>query len=214
MQHRGNLAMGTLLTHDQHKEAPVESQSATSTYTFASSLALALQAAFDGGRLTSDGGLPWLAEADHALGLCRALAACIPDWRRAHVPHALEELVRQRVFHIACGYEDQNEATTWRHDPVLKLVCGQRPESGAPLASQPTLCRLENAVDRHACRRLAPARLRLYLAARARAGPPRRILLDLDSTADPRHGHEARAAGGNGRSRLLPPAHVPSAARL
>jgi hypothetical protein len=186
--------MVTLLTHDQHKEAPVESQSATSTYTFASSMALALEAAFDGGRLTSDGGLPWLAEADHALGLCHALAACIPDWRRAHVQHALEALVRQRVFHIACGYEDQNEATTLRHDPVLKLVCGQRPESGAPLASQPTLCRLENAVDRHACRRLAQALLRLYLAARAPAGPPRRILLDIDSTADPTHGQQEGTA--------------------
>src|SRR5919202_6462132 len=167
--------MVTLLRHDQHKEAPVDSQSATPTYTFASSTALALEAAFDGGRLTSDGGLPWLAEADHALGLCRALAACIPDWRRAHVQHALEELVRQRVFQIACGYEDQNDATTLRHDPLLKLVCGQLPAE-ADLASQPTLSRLENAVDAKACYRLALALGQLYLQEREREGIPTRIV--------------------------------------
>ena len=67
-----------------------------------------LQARFDGPQLTSDGGLCWLAEADTALGLCAALAAQIPEWRRGPVRHALEALVRQRIFQIACGYEDQN----------------------------------------------------------------------------------------------------------
>jgi len=130
-------------------------QSATERHTVATACGLALEAAFDGGRLTSDGGLPWLAEADRALGLCAALAACIPEWRRAHIQHSLETLVRQRLFQIACGYEDQNDAATLRHDPLLKLVCGRLPEQGAALASQPTLSRLENAVDRQACRRLA-----------------------------------------------------------
>ena len=186
--------MVTLLVHDQRKETPVDSQSATPTYPFASATALALEATFDGGRLTSDGGLPWLLEADRALGLCSALAGCIPEWRRAHVRHALEALVRQRVFQIACGYEDQNDATTLRHDPLLKLVCGRCPESGAPLASQPTLCRLENAVDRHTCRRLAHALLALYLRVRDADGPPRRIVLDIDSTDDPTHGQQEGTA--------------------
>src|ERR671938_1152677 len=160
-------------------------QSATPAYTFATSTALALEATFDGGRLTSDGGLPWLAEAEDEVGICAALAACVPEWRRGPLRHSLAALVRQRVFQIACGYEDQNDADTLRADPLLKLVCGRRPESGAPLASQPTLCRLENAVDRHACRRLAHALLALYLRARDADGPPRRIVLDSDSTADP-----------------------------
>jgi Transposase DDE domain group 1 len=137
----------------------MRSQSATPTYEFATATALALEAAFDGGRLTSDGGLPWLAEAEAVTGICAALAACVPEWRRGPVQHSLAALVRQRVFQIACGYEDQNDADTLRHDPLLKLVCGQLPESGAALASQPTLSRLENAVDRHACRRLAHAGL-------------------------------------------------------
>src|SRR2546421_3530544 len=151
-------------------------QSATSTYTFATSTALALEATFDGGRLTSDGGLPWLAEAEEELGICAAFATCVPEWRRGPVRHSLVALVRQRVFRIACCYEDQNDADTLRMDPLLKLVCGRRPESEADLASQPTLSRLENAVDRQACRRLAPALLDVYVRARARDGIPTRIL--------------------------------------
>ena len=85
-----------------------------------------VEAAFDGGRLTSDGGLPWLAEADNALGLCAALASTIPEWRRGPVRHTLETLVRQRLFQIACGYADQDDADTLRTDPLLKLVCGRR----------------------------------------------------------------------------------------
>ncbi len=81
-----------------------------------------LEAAFDGGRLTSDGGLPWLGEADPALGLCDRLAVCIADWRQGPVRHTLPDLLRQRVFGLACGYADQYDAATLRHDPLLKLV--------------------------------------------------------------------------------------------
>ena len=146
-----------------------------------------LDAAFDGPQLTSDGGLCWLAEADAALGLCPALAAHIPEWRHRAVRHSLETLVRQRVFQIACGYEDQDDADTLRTDPLLKLVCGRLPEE-ADLASQPTLSRLENAVDYKACYRLAVALVHLYLQERERDGVPARIVLDLDGTDDPAHG--------------------------
>jgi hypothetical protein len=172
----------------------VLSQSATPTYTFATATALALEAAFDGGRLTSDGGLPWLARAEEAVGICAALAACVPEWRRAHIHHSIAALVRQRVFGIACGYEDQNDADTLRRDPLLKLVCGRRPESDPDLASQPTMSRLENAVDRQACRRLAHALLGVYLRAREQAGVPRHIVLDIDSTDDPTHGDQEGSA--------------------
>jgi Transposase DDE domain group 1 len=172
----------------------VSTQSATMSYHFATATALALEVAFDGGRLTADGGLPWLAEAEAATGICAALAAGVPEWRRGTVRHSLAALVRQRVFQIACGYEDQNDADTLRTDPLLKLVCGRLPESGADLASQPTLSRLENAVDRQACRQLAHALLDVYLAQRGQAGPPARILLASDSTADPTHGHQEGSA--------------------
>jgi hypothetical protein len=157
---------------------------------FRTGAGLPLEAVFDAGRLTSDGGLPWLAEADEALGLCAALAACVPEWRQRIVRHSLATLVRQRVYQIACGYEDQDDADTLRTDPLLKLVCGRRPVSGADLASQPTFSRLENAVDRHAIEALAAAIVAVYIAQRGRAGAPCRLLLDLDGTADPAHGDQ------------------------
>src|SRR5690349_303441 len=166
------------------------SHATTSPVQFDTPLGVPLEATFDAGRLTSDGGLPWLAEADTALGLCPALAGCIPEWRRGPVQHSLETLVRQRLFQIACGYADQNDATTLRTDPLLKLVCGRRPLSGAALASQPTLSRLENAVDRQAVEQLATVLVDLYVRERGRAGPPRRIVLDFDGTADPAHGEQ------------------------
>jgi hypothetical protein len=153
-----------------------------------------LVAAFDGGRLTSDGGLPWLAEADAALALCARLARCIPEWRRGPVVHSLETLVRQRVFQIACGYEDQDDADRLRTDPLLKLVCGRLPDSGVPLASQPTMSRLENHISRRTAERLAVALVDLYLHARSRHGPPARILLDFDGTDDPAHGQQEGVA--------------------
>jgi DDE family transposase len=164
--------------------------SATARPRFPTAPGLPLRAAFDAGRLTSDGGVPWLAEADRALGLCDALAACIPEWRRGPVRHRLGMLVRQRVFQIACGYADQNDADQLRADPLLKLACGRLPQSGPDLASQPTLSRLENAVDRPAIERLATALVRIYVRERGQAGPPRHVLLDLDGTDDPAHGHQ------------------------
>jgi hypothetical protein len=152
-----------------------------------------LRATFDGPQLTSDGGLPWLAEADATLGLCAALAAEVPEWRQRSGEHSLQELVCQRVLQIACGYEDQDDADTLRHDPLFKLACGRQPEDG-PLASQPTLSRFENAVDRRACYRIADALFQLYLAQRGKEGTPDRILIDADSTDDPTHGDQEGSA--------------------
>jgi hypothetical protein len=149
---------------------------------------------FDGGQVTSDGGLPWIVEAEAALGVCAALAGCVPEWRRGGVRHSLERLVRQRVFQIACGYEDQNDADRLRTDPAFKLACGRLPASEADLASQPTLSRLENAVDRHAVERLAASLVDVYIRERGRAGVPTRLLLDLDGTADPAHGEQEGVA--------------------
>lgn len=166
----------------------------TTALRFETRAGVPLLAAFDGGRLTSDGGLPWLAEADAALALCATLARCIPDWRRRRGRHSLETLVRQRVFQIACGYEDQNDAATLRSDPLLKLVCGRLPDSGWDLASQPTFSRLENALDRHTLERLAGALVDLYLRERGRPGVPHHVLIDVDGTDDPAHGEQEGVA--------------------
>jgi hypothetical protein len=163
---------------------------ATTKMRFQTEAALALEAAFDGGRLTSDGGLLWLKEANAELGLCEAMAECVPEWRRRKGRHSLIALIRQRVFQIACGYEDQNDSNTLRADPLLKLVCGSLPETGADLASQPTISRMENAVNARSCYRMAKELLELYLKRRGESGIPKKVLLDFDSTADPTHGEQ------------------------
>ena len=120
--------------------------------------------------------------------------------------HAREALVRQRVFQIACGYEDQDDADTLRTDPLLKVVCGQLPDTGRDLASQPTVSRLENAVDRKSCYQLAVALGELYLRERERDGIPTHVVLDVDGTDDPTHGQqEGSAYHGYYRQHMLHP---------
>ena len=163
---------------------------ATTGMRFETGTRLALEAAFDGGRITSDGGLVWLARADSELALCERVAEHVPEWRKRKGRHSLEALVKQRVFQIACGYEDQNDSNSLREDPLLKLLCGSMPHSGADLASQPTISRLENAPSAGACYRMAQALFELYLEQRGKDGTPEKILLDFDSTADPTHGDQ------------------------
>jgi hypothetical protein len=163
---------------------------ATPTTRFETPTNLALEVAFDGGKLTSDGGLTWLCRVDSELGLCEKIAEHVPEWRTGKVRHSLVALLKQRVFQIACGYEDQNDANSLRTDPLLKLVCGSLPETGADLASQPTLSRLENAPDARACYRMAKELFELYMKRRSTGDAPSKILLDFDSTDDPTHGEQ------------------------
>ena len=164
--------------------------SATTRMRFETPAPLVLEAAFDGGRITSDGGLCWLAKADEQLGLCEVIARQIPEWRGSSVRHSLLTLVRQRVYQIACGYEDQDDADTLRKDPLLKSVLGRLPETDPHLASQPTISRLENAPDAKGCLRIAGVLLELYVQERGKGGVPERILLDFDATDDPVHGDQ------------------------
>jgi hypothetical protein len=107
------------------------------------------------------------------------------------VRHPLVRLVHQRILHIACGYEDQDDVDILRRDPLLKLFSGRHPhEPTADLASQPTISRLENAVDRRACYRLAQALLGMYLHARERDSRPAHLPLSVDSTDDPTRGEQ------------------------
>jgi hypothetical protein len=166
---------------------------ATNELQFETPTSLALEAAFDGGRLTSDGGLLWLSEVDKDLGLCEAMAKHVPEWRKREGHHSLMTLFKQRVYQIACGYEDQNDSNTLREDPLLKLVCGSLPESAQKLANQPTISRFENAVSARGCYLMAEALFELYLRERAKNGAPKKILLDLDATDDPTHGDQEGA---------------------
>ena len=127
---------------------------------------------------------------DERLGLCEAVSEHVPEWRKRKATHSLASLLRQRVLQIACGYEDQNDSDSLREDPLFKLSCGSLPQSGAALASQPTISRLENAPTRRSCHRMAEAIFELYLKERAKGGAPKKVLLDFDSTEDPTHGDQ------------------------
>jgi len=163
---------------------------ATQRMRFETGCALALEAAFDGGRITSDGGLLWLSKMDSEMGLCEAISECVPEWRKRRGRHSLLSLVRQRVLQMACGYEDQNDSNTLREDPLFKAACASMPESGEDLASQPTISRLENAATRRSCHEMAETLFELYLREREKGGVPHRVLLDFDSTDDPTHGDQ------------------------
>lgn len=168
-------------------------ESATDAVTFAPHATVPLVADFLGGQLTSDGGWAWVAEADAALGLSEGLAASVPDHRHRHGRHTLRDLLRQRLYQIAAGYADQNDADALRTDPLLKLLCGRLPDD-ADLASQPTFSRLENSFSARDCYRLAETLVELYLQERERRGRPTHIVLDLDGTDDPTHGQQEGSA--------------------
>jgi hypothetical protein len=144
---------------------------------------------FDGGRLSSDGGLILLGDPDDQIGLTRELAAVLRDPRDPRrIDFTTHDLLKQRVFQMVAGYEDANDANTLRPDPILKLLLGRLPESGAPLASQPTLSRFENRVSRPDLYRLARVLVDQFIASYERA--PKLIVLDFDDTEDPAHGQQ------------------------
>ena len=148
-------------------------------------------AQFDQRQGSSDGGAILLKAADQRLGLSESLAACLVDKRQpAKVQHETEELLGQRVYSIACGYADANDAARLAADPVHKLLVGRDPVEGADLASQPTLSRFENAPDRKQLYRLGVALAEGVIERHRRRlhGRARRITLDLDPTDDPTHG--------------------------
>lgn len=137
------------------------------------------------GRLSSDAGLLVVREFDERIGLTRQFAAALIDCRR-QPSHSLLAMVRQRVYGILAGYEDQNDHDTLRYDPVFQLVCDRLPDDETQLASQPTLSRFENAVSVQALFRLRELLVDQFLEAFDE--PPARLTFDLDGFDDPAHG--------------------------
>jgi Transposase DDE domain group 1 len=135
-----------------------------------------LVARFDGGRLSSDGGLLMLREVEQRLHAADRLAACITD-RRApdQTVHTLASIIRFRLLAIAAGYEDGNDATGLRSDPVFKLALDRLP-SERDLCSQSTISRLENVPDARMLLRMGQAMVGLYCASFRQV--PKRIVLD------------------------------------
>lgn len=137
------------------------------------------------GRLSSDAGLLVVREFDEKIGLTKQFAAVLEDCR-VDPDHSLLSMVRQRLYGILAGYEDQNDHDTLRYDPVFQLVCDRLPEDGAETASQPTLSRFENAIDIPSLFRLRDLFIDQFLDAFKK--PPARLMFDLDGFDDPAHG--------------------------
>ena len=145
---------------------------------------------FGAANSSSDGGAVLLKACDERLRLSETLASCLPDNRQqSKVAHSLRGLFRQRLFGIARGYADGNDDARLAEDPVMKLLTGRDPVAGAPLASQPTLSRFENAVRPGDLVRLSEALAETVIARhRRRKRRVRRITIDLYPTVDPTHG--------------------------
>jgi hypothetical protein len=142
-------------------------------------------AAFDGGAVTSDAGVLLLRQADRRLGLMKQIGRVIPDPRRqASCTHDLLSLLRQRVYGIALGNEDLNDHDTLRNDLALQTAV----DRAEPLASSPTLCRLENGADREAAWAISEVLVEQFIASFEQA--PQEIVLDFDATDDPVHGEQ------------------------
>lgn len=148
-------------------------------------------ARFDQPDSSSDGGAVLLKACDQRLGLTDALARCLHDRRQqSKVAHSFHDLIRQRVFGIACGYEDCNDAARVGNDPVHKLLVDRDPMEGPALASQPTLSRFENALGPKSLMRMGLAVTDAVIARHRRRlrGRVKRITVELDPTDDPTHG--------------------------
>src|SRR3954471_11457271 len=184
---------------------------------------------FDGGDISSDGGALLLRQTERLTGIIRQFATCFTDHRDPDlVEHQVEHLLAQRVYGLALGYEDLNDHDDLRRDPLLATVVGKddpagkdrrrQPDRGKPLAGKSTLNRLELTpvgADKEArykkivCRTHDVERLFVTLFLQAHARPPERIVLDLDATDDPIHGHQlGRFFHGYYKGYCYPPLYI------
>ncbi len=159
-----------------------------------------VDAAFDAGLVTSDAGALLLGATDRAIDLVDRFAGCFRDYRRQDlVEHAVATLIGQRVYGIALGYEDLNDHDQLRHDPMWAVLAGKltaRRADCTAVAGKSTLNRLElsrqqpTRYHKIACNEAAIEALPVTLFLEAHKRPPRQIILDLDATDDPLHGHQ------------------------
>ena len=143
---------------------------------------------FNGGEITSDSGLLLLRQFDGQLALTKKLTGLCNDWRNPlFIEHHTHEMLCQRIYQIAAGYEDCNDADALRCDPTFQTLIGK----SDPLASQPTLSRLENHADEQTIDRLGAVGLQWFLQhGYKKRQAPKEILLDSDATDDPCHGQQ------------------------
>ena len=160
---------------------------------FASIPAYSIRADFNGGGLSSDLGPILLRGVDLQIGLTRRIAAALPDRRhQSYVDHSYHDLLTQRIYQIACGYEDGNDSNSLRHDPMFKLGASRLPfNDDAALASGATMSRFEHAASRQDIYRVSKALVDQFIA--GFAVPPKSLVLDLDHSEDSTYGQQPLA---------------------
>jgi hypothetical protein len=163
---------------------------------------------FDGGRLSSDGGIVLLAEVERRLKIAERLARCIEDPRAPdQITHEIAEMIRFRALAIAAGYPDANDCDALRKDVAFKMAVGRLPETGADLCSQPTMTRLENLPGPLALKRMMAAMVELFCDSFKEG--PRRIVLDIDDTEDRAYGGQQLSLfNAHHDSRCFMPIHI------
>lgn len=174
MKEKHTAATGTVCTPELFEYPAVKKRTVTASFT--------------GGEVSSDGGITLLRQMDRRLGLTKALAQVLPDPRvPQRVEHSLLAMLRQRIYGLAAGYEDLNDHDTLRHDVAWQTAV----ERIQPLASSPTLCRLENRASREVAWNMHEVLLQQFIASQPQ--PPKELILDFDTTADQVHGAQAGA---------------------
>ena len=178
----------------------MQTECSVDLFGFAPVAGRAVVAGFDGGKMTSDAGAVLLGATDRTIGLIERFAGCFTDHREADlIEHKVAALVGQRVFGLALGYEDLIDHDELRHDPVMAILAGKleaRRSNCAPLAGKSTLNRLEQSPTEpsryhkisYEAAKIEGLFVDLFLD--AHAAPPPQIILDLDATDDPLHGHQ------------------------
>ncbi len=155
-----------------------------------------IEASYSGQDISTDGGALLLREIDQQVGLIDKLCECINDGRdQRYIDHQLIEMLKQRTFQIACGYEDGNDCNELRSDPVFKLCAGKLPETDSDLASQSTMCRLENSISNSELYRIAKAFADVFIGSYQKE--PGLIILDCDDTNNNTHGDQQLALFNN-----------------
>jgi len=142
---------------------------------------------FNGGNITNDAGVLLLREIDSQTGLIASLSFCLEDSRRSYsIVHTIEEMIAQRIYQIACGYEDANDSNSLRKDPALKMALDRLPVEGNDLASQPTISRLENQITEEELKKMRNVFIDQFISSYAEE--PELIVLDFDDTHNTVHG--------------------------
>jgi hypothetical protein len=168
----------------------------------------ALHIDFDGGQISSDAALLLLRQVEKQIGVIKALPSVIPDSRdNRYIHHQLQELLTQRVFQIAAGYEDANDCNTLKDDPIFKICADRLPDSDPALASQPTMTRFENTISRTNLYRLARVLADQFI--QSYDEEPSIIVIDFDDTEDKTHGNQQLQLFNNFyKSHCYQPLHV------